>query len=231
MSRRTTALLTLTLTASLVACARDRSVGASADSARVATMRADSARRDSIARARQDSINRARPDYVVDSILPVEEMLRRFRGRVGGTPVTALQDASPTRDALVARFLKAVTAGDSTDLRAMALTAREFADLVYPEGPNTKPPYKEDPAIVWMTIQNPSQSGYTRLLRRTDEIPTRLSDYRCTGPTERQGRNIFTAGCVLRLVGKDGVITPHRYFGSIIERDHRFKIVSYRNEF
>lgn len=228
MSRLQTTALLVVLLATLPACGRERAGSAPADSTRLA---ADSARRDSIARARQDSINRARPDYVIDSILPTEEMLRRFRAKVGGTPVTALQDASQSRDALVARFLKAVAAGDSTDLRAMALTAREFADLVYPEGPNTKPPYKEDPAIVWMTIQNPSQSGYTRLLRRTDEIPTALADYRCTGPTERQGRNIFTAGCVLRLKAKDGVISSHRYFGSIIERDHRFKIVSFRNEF
>ena len=225
---RTRSLLIALL--AVAACSRDRGTTPAATVAST-TPSADSARRDSIARARQDSINRAQPGYVIDSILPVEEMLRRFRAKVGGTPVTALQDASPSRDALVTRFLKAVAASDSVALRAMALNAREFADLVYPEGPNTKPPYKEDPAIVWMTIQNPSQSGMTRLLRRTDEISTKLEDYRCSGPTERQGRNTFTAGCVLRLVEKSGEITPHRYFGSIIERDGKFKIVSYRNEF
>ena len=192
---------------------------------------ADSGRKDSIARARQDSINRMLPGYVVDSILPTDELLRRFRARVGGTPVTALQSASASRDALVARFLKAVAAADSTSLRDMALNAREFADLVYPESPNTRPPYKENPAVMWSTIQNPSQGGFIRLLRRTAEIPTKLVDYRCEGRTETQGHNTFISGCILRLNGKDGVTTSHRYFGSIIERDHKFKIVSYRNEF
>ncbi len=228
MSRLPAVALLLILGA---ACSRERGATPAPEVAVAANSAADSARKDSIARARQDSINRTLPGYVIDSILPVEEMLRRFKAKVGGTPVTALQNASPTRDALVARFMKAVAASDSSELRAMALNAREFADLVYPESPNTKPPYKEDPALMWMTIQNPSQSGYIRLVRRTEEIPTKLVDYHCDGKTETQGQNTFISGCILRLNGKDGVTTSHRYFGSIIERDHKFKIVSYRNEF
>ena len=210
-------------------CARDNTAKPTSTVA-LSTV-ADSARKDSLARARQDSINRTLPGYVIDSILPTEELLRRFRARVGGTPVTALQHASDSRDALIARFMKAVAASDSASLRDMVLNAREFADLVYPESPNTKPPYKEDPAVMWTTIQNPSQGGFIRLVRRTAEIPTTLVDYRCDGKPEKQGRNTFISGCILRLNGKDGVTTSHRYFGSIIERDHQFKFVSYRNEF
>src|SRR5688572_26727647 len=100
-----------------------------ADSA--ATASADTVRADSIARARQDSINRAQPGYIVDSILPVEEELRRFREAVGGAGVTTLANGSPSRDALVRRLVQAVAKQDSADLRAMSVTAREFADLVY----------------------------------------------------------------------------------------------------
>src|SRR5687767_6963615 len=69
---------------------------------------ADSARADSIKTARQDSINRATPGYVIDSILLVEETIRRFRAAVGGEPVTELAGASPSREALVRRFMKAL---------------------------------------------------------------------------------------------------------------------------
>lgn len=219
----------LLLVIAVAACSRERAASPALTAS--ANPAADSARKDSIARARQDSINRTLPGYVVDSILPTEELLRRFRAKVGGTTVSALQNASTSRDALVARFVKAVAASDSSELRAMALNAREFADLVYPESPNTKPPYKEDPALMWTTIQNPSQGGFIRLVRRSADIPTKLVDYRCDGKTEKQGRNTFISGCILRLNGKDGVTTSHRYFGSIIERDHQYKIVSYRNEF
>jgi hypothetical protein len=59
-------------------------------------------REDSVARARQDSINRAQPGYIVDSVLPVEEELRRFREALGGTPATKLANGSESREALVA---------------------------------------------------------------------------------------------------------------------------------
>lgn len=192
---------------------------------------ADSIRADSIARARQDSINHTLPGYVIDSILPVEEMLRRFRAAVGGTPVTALQNASDSRDALVSRFMTAVAQSDSIELRKMVLNAREFADLVYPESPNTRPPYRQDPGLVWRTIQNPSATGFTRLLRRTKDIPARLIDYSCRGRSETQGKNTLYGGCFLRLADAKGKVSEHRYFGSIIAREGKFKFMSYRNEF
>ena len=118
MSRFSPLLLALAV---VTACSRDHAAGNTTVVAS-ATSASDSARADSIARARQDSINRTLPGYVVDSILPVEEMLRRFRLIVGGTPVTALQNASPSRDALIKRFMTAVAAADSSALRDMYST-------------------------------------------------------------------------------------------------------------
>jgi hypothetical protein len=192
---------------------------------------ADSARADSMSRARQDSINRASPGYVVDSILPVEEEMRRFRVAVGGQPAIALGGGSLSREALVRRFMKALAAGDSSDLRAMALSPREFADLVYPESPYTNPPYRQSVALVWNQIQNPSASGLTRLVRRLGEQPLRYLDHRCDPNPDRQGHNLIWTNCIVRLSSPDGDTTTHRLFGSIIQRGGRFKIVSYRNEF
>ncbi len=191
---------------------------------------ADSARRDSIARAQQDSLNRTMPGYVVDSILPVAEQVRRFAAQLREVPVAELQGASQSRDALVKRFVQAVVAADSADLLAMALTAREFIDLVYPESPATHPPYQQDPALVWRTIQNPSVSGFKRLVRRAGGIRMTLADYACD-PAAQQGKNRLWANCRLRLVGAAGDTTTHRFFGTILERNGRFKIISFKNEF
>src|SRR6476661_7758906 len=60
----------------------------------------DSARADELRRARQDSINRTLPGYVVDSIFPVDEEIRRFKTKIGGTPATVLAHGSPSREAL-----------------------------------------------------------------------------------------------------------------------------------
>ncbi|MEO7965827.1 MAG: hypothetical protein ABIT38_18100, partial [Gemmatimonadaceae bacterium] len=177
----------------------------------------DSLRSDSIARARQDSTNRSLPGYVVDSILPVEEQLRRFRIAVGGEPVTRLNDGSPSRDALVRRFLRAVVAADSIELVAMAVTSREFADLVYPESPNIHPPYQQDPSLVWRMIQNPSASGLKRLVRRAGGIEMKLRGYSCNPSPVVQGANRFWSACQLQLVDGNGVSSTHRFFGSIVE--------------
>jgi hypothetical protein len=192
---------------------------------------ADSARADSINVARQDLVNRASPGYVIDSILPVEETIRRFRAAVGGEPVTEFAGASRSRETLVRRFMKALTAGDSADLRAMALNAREFADLVYPESPYTHPPYRQSPALVWNQIQNPSASGFTRLVRRLGNQPLRYVNHKCDVDPDRQGSNLIWTNCFVRLRSPNEPAASHRLFGSIIERDGNFKIVSYRNQF
>ena len=186
---------------------------------------------DSVARARQDSINRTLPGYVIDSILPIEEELRRFRLAVGGSAVTALSGGSATRDDLVHRFMNALVAGDSLELRRMAIDAREFADLIYPDSPSMKPPYRQDPDLVWRSIQNPSASGFKRLVKRAGGVPVKLAKYSCDPRPAIQGKNTLWSGCLLSLVGEQGDTTTHRFFGTIVERDGQFKFMSYRNEF
>ena len=188
-------------------------------------------RADSMARAHQDSVNRTLPGYVIDSILPMDEALRRFRAAIGGEPVSAFAHGSRSRDALVSRFMKALVAGDSADLRAMVVSAREFADLVYPDSPNTKPPYQQDPGLAWRMIENSSESGYMRLLRRAGGIAVTLARYRCDPTPTTQGANQFWTNCTLTLVGAPGDTSTHRFFGNIIARDGRYKFMSYANEF
>src|ERR1041385_5977537 len=191
----------------------------------------DRARSDSIARAREDSINRPHPGYVVDSVLPVEEELRRFRAAVGGTTVTSLAHASASRDALVRRVVRALASNDAADLRAIALDAREFADLVYPGSPFTRPPYRQSPEVVWMQLQTSSSSGLVRLLRRVGGRPWRYVDHSCDPRPDRQGPNSIWTSCVVRMIGPRGDTIAGRLFGSIVERERRFKVMSYKNQF
>ena len=113
----------------------------------------------------------------------------------------------------------------------MALGAREFADLVYPESPYTHPPYRQSPALVWNQIENPSESGLTRLVRRLGHQPLRYINHKCDADPDRQGRNLIWTNCVVRLSSPTAASERHRLFGSIIQRDGKFKIVSYKNEF
>ncbi|HEY9227154.1 MAG TPA: hypothetical protein VIP11_10935 [Gemmatimonadaceae bacterium] len=225
-------ILGLTGICAIVSCGRvDESKSRASDSVRGAAAGPDSIRNDSIARARQDSINRAQPGYVVDSILPVEEELRRFRNAVGGTTATALSNGSNSRDELVRRIVRDVSNRDSTDLRALALTPREFADLVYPSSPYTHPPYRTAPGLVWMQIREPSASGLRRLLARRGGTRFEYVDHTCAAKPDKQGKNTFWNECQVRVTGPDGETTTQHWFGSIIERDGQFKLVSFSNQF
>ena len=192
--------------------------------------RTDSVRADSMARARQDSINRASPGYVIDSVLPVDEELRRFRAAVGGTTATDLQYASLSRTDLVRRFVRDLSTRDTTDLRRAVIDPREFADLVYPDSPNTRPPYRQSPAFVWMQIAGQSTSGLTRLLQRRGGQQLEYVGHACERP-DVQGANRLWPKCVVRVASTVGDTTTQRFFGTILERGGRFKFVSYANQF
>lgn len=200
--------------------------------ARLATRTpADSARADSIVRARQDSINRAQPGYVIDSILPPEEELRRFRAAFPGDSVKAFAGGSASRDALVRRFVKAIAANDTTDLRAMAVHGREFADLYYPDSPYSHPPYHQAPSFAWRMIQDPSTAGLSKLLKRLGGKPMTFVSEMCDPKVLHEGRTTRYAGCLVRVVGEKGDTATKRYFGSIIEHGGQFKFLSYTNDF
>lgn len=170
----------------------------------------------------------------------MEEELRRFRlavvdERSGRNDVaevaTTLAGGTLSRETLVRKFITALETNDSSTLREMLLTASEFADLVYPESPYTHPPYRQSPALVWNQIRNPSSSGLTRLLRRIGGTQLKYVSHSCAQKPERQGANVIWADCAVRLVDQDRNTTRQRLFGSVIERDGRFKFVSYSNEF
>jgi hypothetical protein len=225
MRRRLFAPIGLILFASLAAsCDTSRTRVAGASTA------ADSARRDSISRARQDSINRAQPGYIVDSIFPPEEELRRFRQAVDGTPVTAFSGGSPSREALVRRFVAAVASADTNDLRAMVIKAREFADLYYPTSLVSKRPYYQSPSLAWRLIQDPSLDGLSRLLARKGGKPMRYVSHKCDPKIAHEGKNTRYVGCLVTVREGSGPPVTRLYFGSIIERDGQFKFLSYNNK-
>jgi hypothetical protein len=196
-----------------------------------ASSRTDSLRTDSIARARQDSINRTLPGYVIDSARPIAEEIRRFAARVGGNPVRSFAHASSSHEALIRRVVRDVSRADSADLAAAAITPREFIDLVYPSSPYTHPPYEQPPDLVWMQIANPSAAGYRRLLARRGGQTFAYVNSSCTDRPEHQGPNTLFVNCGITVRDASNTEIKQRWFGTIVERNGRFKILSYRNQF
>ncbi|MBA3498360.1 MAG: hypothetical protein H0T86_14765, partial [Gemmatimonadales bacterium] len=77
---------------------------------------------------------------VIDSALPIEEALRRFRE--GRTEPKALRGGVSSRESLARGFVAALEARDTAALRRLVLSAEEFAWLYYPASALSKPPYQ-----------------------------------------------------------------------------------------
>lgn len=163
----------------------------------------------------------------VDSILPIAEHLRRFRA--GLPKVDSLATASPSIDALVARWARAVSARDTASLNAMVLDRREFAWLYYPGSRMSMPPYEAPPELLWGQILASSDEGARRMLARHGGRPLRVVTLSCPDSIEVEGANRVRQNCAVALRSGDTSIATHRYFGSIIERDGRFKFLSLAN--
>src|SRR5690348_3085347 len=167
----------------------------------------DSARADELRRARQDSINRTLPGYVVDSIFPVDEELRRFRKALGGDSALVFAGGSPSREVLVRRFVAALAASDTNEFRAMVVHGREFADLYYPVSPYSRAPYHQPPQLAWSLIQNPSTDGLTKLLHRMGGTRVTYLDHKCDPHVRHEGRITRYAGCLVSIVDAKGDTT------------------------
>jgi len=179
-------------------------------------------------RARHDSVVRSRPGYVIDSILPVDEEIRRFQTTVRERPVR-LSHGAESRSALLRRFVEAVERKDTTALARLVVSRAEFGYLIYPSSPNVAPPYRQSPELVWLSRSAATDKGMTRLLARFGGKSMGYAGYVCGGAVARQGQNTVWSGCAVKRVGSAGDTTQIRLFGPIVERHGRFKFLSLSN--
>ena len=156
--------------------------------------------------------------------MPVEEEIRRFRSQLQSPQVTVLGDAFETPELLVRQYLNALSDRDAGRLNRLVIDAREFIDLYYPNSPYTRPPYRQNPSFVWFIIQQNSQKGMSRALARFGGRSVRYLGQDCRR-AEPQGVNRFWE-CTVRVESDGKEQPPLRLFGSILERDGRYKFVS-----
>lgn len=167
---------------------------------------------------------------VVDSIFPVEEEVRRFKAARPGAAAKVLSDGATSRDELVQRFIRALEEKDSTQLRKLQMSAAEFIDLYYPTSIYSRPPHKQSPELFWFLLQENSGRGIRRALDRFGGQPLGFQGYTCNAAPLVQGANRFWSECRVRWQRAGKAASPFGLFGTIIEREGRFKFVSYAND-
>jgi hypothetical protein len=164
---------------------------------------------------------------VVDSALPREEALRRFRERL--PPVDSLAGGTNTRNELVAAYLRALAAADTAALARLAVTRAEFAWLYYPTTPMGRPPYDLEPGLMWFLHAQRSDRGISKALQLYGGRQMSLVDYDCGLEASHEGENTVYGPCTVRWRTADGDTLAVRLFNQILERDGRFKFLSYGN--
>jgi hypothetical protein len=161
----------------------------------------------------------------VDSVFPPAEEKRRFLAEVGRTTDT-LRYAERSRDALIARWAARVAAQDTVALERMALDLIEFGSLYWETSRFARDPYFLKPQTAWFQISANSQHDLHTLLRDFGGHPLRLTATECPPPVT-EGANRLHERCRVRLQGDTA---SYQLFGTIIERQGRFKFVSYANK-
>lgn len=165
----------------------------------------------------------------IDSILPMAEALRRFMADL--PRVSALEGGAASRDELVAAFVRAVERNDTAAIGRMHVSRAEYAYLYFPTSIYMEEPYRQPPATAWLLNAGNSEKGASRVLRRLGGHELGWRAYRCSTQA-REGDNSFFGACTVEYRDpQEGTRVSRKLFGSIIERDGRYKFLSYANDF
>lgn len=163
---------------------------------------------------------------VVDSVLPIAEHLARFRA--GLRTVDTLSSASSSLEALVNRLTAALSTRDTAALNGMVLDRSEFAWLYYPGSAMSAPPYEAPPELLWGQINASSNAGIRKLLSIYGGSRVKVASLDCP-PATADGDNRLHERCNVRFEATGRRSMTGNLFGTIIERDGRFKFLSYAN--
>jgi hypothetical protein len=164
---------------------------------------------------------------VVDSAIPIEVALERFRR--GLARPAGLTGGSKSREDLVRGFVAALEARDTAALRDMVLRKDEFAWFYYPSSPLSRPPYELPPALLWFQMQGQSERGASLLLADRAGAALGYVGHDCASKRS-EGENRIYGHCVLGRVTSAGDTLGERLFGLVLERGGTFKFVSYANK-
>lgn len=168
------------------------------------------------------------PVTIVDSILPIEEEIRRFREMAPGVP-TRLTGGASSRDALVRRWVRAVERADTAAFRDMIISPEEYITFYYPYSRYTAPPWRQSPRLRWFLMSSSSSRGATRVLQRHGGEPFGYRSYRCAAEDRVGNLRVWSECTVRRRVnGQEGEM---RYFGAIIAMGGVYKFLSYASDY
>lgn len=171
---------------------------------------------------------RVAADPPADTLHSTAESLRRFRA--GLAPVEGLSPAFESKEHVARVFLAAIATTDVPGVARTLMSRSEFAWLYYPDNPISRPPYELPAGIAWFELEGNSLAGVHRAFEAYGGRSVAFRDLQCASTPVVQGRNRLWNACMVVLEHDDGREATVRLFGSILERDGRFKLVTAAND-
>jgi len=166
---------------------------------------------------------------VVDSVLPMPVMLDRFRA--GILEPTRLASGADSRDGLVRDVVRALETADTASLARLTVGLAEWAWLYFPTSVQAHPPYELPPGLAWFQLEEGNRRAVLRALDRLGGSALEYHEHTCPRDPAAEGDNRVWTGCLVRVTRPGGEPSDLRLFSAILERDGRFAILSWTNDF
>lgn len=140
---------------------------------------------------------------------------------------TALTHTFESPEAAATAVIGALAGRDAARLRDLALSEHEFRAIVWPELPSSRPEVNLPVAYAWGTLHQTSLASLAGTLnahsgRRYTVVRVEFAG----GTTRYESFAVHRAARVI-VRGQDGAEKRLALFGSLLERDGRFKVFSY----
>ena len=139
-------------------------------------------------------------------------------------PLTHAHDSPAS---LASAVLAALERRDFAALREVALTEEEFRDHVWPDLPASRPERNLSFEYVWGDLSQKSEAALRETLAAHSGTRYDLVGVRFAGKTTQYESYLVHRDSELTVKDDKGVQGRLRLFGSVIEKDGRFKVFSY----
>jgi hypothetical protein len=173
----------------------------------------------------KDSLQKL-PGYVVDSIHPPAEALRRLQATVTRERPSRLEGGAPTLDALMRAYWTALVRKDTVAIQRLVVSHAEFAYLYFPESA----PFAAgmQPVAAWMLYESGAGRGLARALRLADGRQPTVHATICAGASRDEGLSHVYGPCgvVLRQDMRRDTLW---LVNSVIRRDGIHKLLGLDN--
>jgi hypothetical protein len=167
------------------------------------------------------------PRVVVDSALPMPELIARFQAESGLRP-DSLTSGAHSPESLARAFVAALGGRDTSALRSLAVSRPEYGYLIFPASGMSQPPYELDPAVAWLMLGLESEKGAARALAFAEAAQLSFVGLECPEPERRITHRLWS-DCMVRLRVGNGSVQRAKLFGQVVEVGGRYKFLSYSN--